>query len=226
MTNWILSNKKSIIRFSFLIPILLVAFISISHVIKWYDIANPFNWAIYLSIAIEIAAMSAISASSVKIKGFSIWFVFIIVTLIQFIGNIFFCYSEIDENSIEFKQWIELISPLFNFMSLEDSNDYILHKRFLSILEGGLLPLISLTCLHFFIKYGEIDSKEAINNNQTDTLSNSNDIEQYEKKIEEVLNSTKINEDNEIIKTDNEKEIDNIEETIKINPKLNRNNKK
>jgi hypothetical protein len=26
------------------------------------------------------------------------------------------------------------------------------------MLEGGLLPLISLTCLHFFIKYGEIDN--------------------------------------------------------------------
>jgi hypothetical protein len=26
-------------------------------------------------------------------------------------------------------------------------------------LEGGLLPLISLTCLHFFIKYGDIDNE-------------------------------------------------------------------
>ena len=38
--------------------------------------------------------------------------------------------------------------------------DHVAQRRFLALLEGGLLPLISLTCLHFFIKYGEIDNTE------------------------------------------------------------------
>ena len=29
-------------------------------------------------------------------------------------------------------------------------------------MEGGLLPLISLTCLHFFIKYGDKDLQPTI----------------------------------------------------------------
>ena len=160
MTNWLARNKKSVIRVAFLVPIFLVAAISISHVVSWYDLANPISWAIYLSIAIEVAAMSAIAASSVKVKGFSVWFVFIIVTLIQFIGNIFFSYTEIDEASKEFKNWSELSAPVFEMMG-SDVTDIVSQKRWLALLEGGLLPLISLTCLHFFIKYGEIDAVEA-----------------------------------------------------------------
>lgn len=157
MTNWIARNKKSIIRAAFLVPIFSVAAISISHVVSWYDIANPISWAIYLSIAVEIAAMSAIAASSVRVKGFSVWFVFIIVTLIQFIGNIFFCYSEINIDSKEFKDWSELTAPVFEAMG-SNLSDMIAQKRWLALLEGGLLPLISLTCLHFFIQYGEVDN--------------------------------------------------------------------
>lgn len=159
MTNWFIKNKKAIIRTAFLIPIFAVAAISISHVVSWYDLANPISWAIYLSIAIEVAAMSAIAASSVNVKGFSVWFVFIIVTLIQFIGNIFFSYSEINVASKEFKDWSELTLPIIEAIG-SDVADHVAQRRFLALLEGGLLPLISLTCLHFFIKYGEIDNTE------------------------------------------------------------------
>lgn len=159
MIHWIKQNKESIIRIAFLIPILSVAIISISHVVSWYNLANPLSWAIYLSVAIEVAALSSIAAASVKVKGFSVWFVFIIVTLIQFIGNIYFSYTEININSKEFKDWAELTLPLFE--SFSDTTDLVSQRRLLAILEGGLLPLISLTCLHFFIKYGDRDSQES-----------------------------------------------------------------
>ena len=161
MIEWISRNKKAIIRTAFLIPIFSVAVISISHVVSWYDIANPISWAIYLSIAVEIAAMSAIAASSVKVKGFSVWFVFVIVTLIQFIGNIFYSYSEIQVESKSFKDWSELIAPILEAMG-SDMSDTLAQRRWLALLEGGLLPLISLTCLHFFIKYGEIDETDSV----------------------------------------------------------------
>ncbi len=157
MINQIKKNKESIIRIAFLIPILSVAIISISHVVSWYNLANPISWAIYLSIAVEVAALSSIAAASVKVKGFSVWFVFIIVTLIQFIGNIYFSYTEIDVTSKEFKDWAELTFPIFD--SFSDTADIISQRRLLAVLEGGLLPLISLTCLHFFIKYGDRDSE-------------------------------------------------------------------
>ena len=68
--GWIKNNPN---RAMFLVPIILVAGISISHVVSWYDIANPISWAVYLSIAIEVGAMTALVAATNKIKG-GVWF--------------------------------------------------------------------------------------------------------------------------------------------------------
>jgi len=154
--NWIKSNPN---RAMFLIPILLVAGISISHVVTWYDIANPYNWAIYLSIAIEIGAMTALVAATNKIKG-GVWFMFGLVTLIQMIGNIFYSYKEIDATGDLFKSWVELTGPFWDLFT--DSTDVISMKRWLAFLEGGLLPIISLTSLHFFVKYEKPEEKNGI----------------------------------------------------------------
>jgi hypothetical protein len=158
MTNWLEKNKRKVIRLAFVVPILLVAAISVSHVVRWYDLANPVAWAIYLSIAVEIAAMSALAAASVRVKGYSIWLVFVIVTLIQFIGNVFFSFTEIDSSAEYFKSWVELTAPVFDAMG-SDITDIVAQKRWLALLAGGLLPIISLTCLHFFIEYGHTDDQ-------------------------------------------------------------------
>jgi len=154
--KWIRENPN---RSMFLVPIILVATISISHVVTWYDMANPINWAIYLSVAIEIAAMTALVAASTKVRG-GVWFMFGLVTLIQVIGNVFYCYKEIDANGELFKSWVELTSPIWELVGTE-TTDVISLKRWLAFLEGGLLPIISLTSLHFFITY----KKEKTENN-------------------------------------------------------------
>jgi hypothetical protein len=136
-----------------LLPIILVAFISITHVVSWYNISNPLSWSIYLSIAVEVAAMVAIIAASQKIKG-GAWTIFIIVTLIQMIGNIFYSYKEIDSDGELFKSWVELTLPIWESVGTEP-NDIVGIKRWLAFLSGGLLPIISLTSLHFFVKYQE-----------------------------------------------------------------------
>ena len=59
MKNWFSKNYKTLIISAFLIPIITVAVVSISHVTKWYGISNPLTWAAYLSIGIEIAANGA-----------------------------------------------------------------------------------------------------------------------------------------------------------------------
>lgn len=199
--NWIKKNPN---RTMFLIPILLVAGISISHVVSWYDIANPISWAIYLSIAIEIGAMTALIAATNKIKG-GVWFMFGLVTFIQMIGNIFYSFKEIDPNGELFKSWVELTSPVWELMG-SDPSDIPTMKRWLAFLEGGLLPIISLTSLHFFVKYEESDSpkEEKISTETTD------------KGVNEGVNEGVIE------KTDSPKEEDNYpkivdEETEKFN---------
>ena len=153
--KWIKNNPN---RAMFLVPIILVAIISISHVVTWYDMANPINWAIYLSIAIEMAAMTALVAVDSKIKR-GIWFMFGLVTLIQVIGNVFYCFKEIDATGELFKSWVELTYPIWEYLGTEPT-DTISLKRWLAFLEGGLLPIISLTSLHFFITYKVDENKE------------------------------------------------------------------
>lgn len=155
MKHWINKNYKTLIIAAFLIPILTVAVVSISHVTQWYGISNPVTWAVYLSIGIEIAALSALAAISANM-GSKVYFPFAIVTLIQFIGNIFFAYSYIDIDSKSFKDWVDLVSPLIEFLGV-DQGDFVGHKRFLALFAGGMLPIISLSFLHMLVKFTEED---------------------------------------------------------------------
>ena len=171
--SWI---KEHPVRAMFLIPILLVAGISISHVVSWYDLTNPISWAIYLSIAIEVGAMTALVAATNRIKG-GVWFMFGLVTFIQMIGNIFFSFKEIDVNGDLFKSWVELTSPVWEMLGY-DINDVVSQKRWLAFLGGGLLPIISLTSLHFFVKYDELTKED------TDEIKTVEVIKEVEKIVE------------------------------------------
>jgi hypothetical protein len=176
MKNWINKNYKTLIIAAFLIPILTVAIVSISHVTEWYGISNPVTWAVYLSIGIEIAALSALAAISANM-GSKVYFPFAIVTIVQFIGNIFFAYSFINIDSKQFKDWVDLVAPLVEFMGV-DSTDYVGHKRFLALFSGGMLPLISLSFLHMLVKFTEEDrlnqkpvDKEPVKINSSEIVS-------------------------------------------------------
>ncbi len=175
MKNWFNRNYRTLIISTFLIPIITVAVVSISHVTKWYGISNPFIWAAYLSIGIEIAALSALAAISANM-GKNVYFPFGIVTLIQFIGNIYYTYFFIEIDSKSFISWVELVSPLIEFIGVE-STDMVGHKRFLAVFSGGMLPLISLSFLHMLVKFTEEDRVNFINKSK-----DQNDITQKEEK--------------------------------------------
>lgn len=151
MRSWLQRNLNSIIVTSFLIPILLVAFVSISHVTTFYNTSNPLSWAMYLSVAVEIAALAALAGISAKFGRF-IYIPFGIVTLIQFVGNFFYSYSYIDPNSVSFLNWVDMISGFLEPMGI-DPTDTVAHRRILSLLTGGLIPFISLTFAHMLIVY-------------------------------------------------------------------------
>lgn len=155
--NWFQKNFKTIIYIAFLVPILTVAGVSISHVTKWYGLSNPFSWAIYLSVGVEIAALSALAAISARM-GKKVYFPFGVVTIIQFIGNIFFAYQYIDTNSESFKDWVDMVDPIVSLLGVE-SGDLVGHKRFLALFAGGMLPIISLSFLHMLVKFEEEDKK-------------------------------------------------------------------
>ena len=162
-TNWFSRNFKTIIYVAFLVPIITVAIVSISHVTVWYGMSNPMSWALYLSIGIEIAALSALAAISANM-GSKIYIPFGIVTIIQFVGNIFFAFEFINIASEQFLSWVDLTGPILEYVGVEQG-DLQSHRRFLAIFSGGMLPLISLSFLHMIVKFNEgrsLLSKEII----------------------------------------------------------------
>ena len=174
MKKWLQSNLNNIIVGSFLIPILLVAFVSISHVTTLYSLANPLSWAIYLSVAVEIAALAALAGISAKFGKF-IYIPFGIVTLIQFVGNFFYSYSHINITSQDFKDWVDMISGLLEPIGV-DPTDVVSHRRILAFITGGLIPFISLTFAHMLIVYSSKiqtneDNVEPVNDTVSDTVN-------------------------------------------------------
>ncbi len=184
--NWIEKNFKKVIYVAFLVPIITVAVVSISHVTKWYGISNPISWAIYLSIGIEIAALSALAAIAAQM-GKKVYFPFIIVTLIQFIGNIFFAYQYIDITGQSFKDWVDMVDPIVSFIGVE-SEDPIGHKRFLAIFAGGMLPIISLSFLHMLVKFEEDERKKQIEIKVEKIVKTESNITNKEIKPQETTN--------------------------------------
>ena len=183
--NWFQRNFRAIIYVAFLVQILTVAFVSISHVTTWYGITNPVSWAIYLSIGIEIAALAALAAISASM-GKKVYLPFGIVTLIQFLGNIFFAYQYIDINSLMFQSWVEMVDPIVSYIGVESGN-MISHKRFLAFFAGGMLPLISLSFLHMLVKFEEEEkNKPKVVEFDIDTMS-----KEAGKKEAEILNEEK-----------------------------------
>jgi len=204
MKNWFSRNLTNIISLAFVIPILLVAFVSISHVTSFYGLSNPITWAIYLSVGIEIAALSALAAVSVNMGRF-VYFPFIIVTFIQMLGNIFFSFTYIDETSQTFQDWISMVGGLFENMGIEKT-DLNTHKTVLAFLTGGLLPIISLTFAHMLVKFTE-KNKEVVEDIKTELTE-----EDVQKIFEE-----QIKEKEKEKWTPTSEELDKLEEIIKNN---------
>ena len=161
-------ERNTLIRNSFLLPILSVVLMSISHVISWYDLGNPFTWAVYLSVAVEIFALASVSAASIKMKKGSIWLLFCLVTGIQIVGNVFFTYQDININDSKFLSWIELVQPWFEDWTAVD------HRRLLALIQGGTLPFMSLIALHFYIKFNENLKKDE--DNASEVINNDDPI--------------------------------------------------
>jgi hypothetical protein len=182
--NWVQKNLKTIITTSFMIPILLVAFVSIAHVTTWYELSNPISWAIYLSAAIEIAALGALAGLSVNMGRF-IYVPFGIVTFIQLLGNVFFSFSFIDVTSKMFQDWVLMVGPVFEPMGVE-ATDLTAHRRILSFLAGGFLPLISLTFAHMLVRFTEESSTNKENSEVKELETEVKEINEVEVEVKKI----------------------------------------
>jgi hypothetical protein len=121
----------------------MVSAISTIHVIDFFRLSNP-NWlAITLAIAFEIGAAASLGAIVIldKTSRFMVWMLFLIITAMQMMGNMYYAYTHLTE----YQSWSEL------FGLIEEEPIY--QKRILSLISGAILPLVALGFIKSLVDY-------------------------------------------------------------------------
>jgi len=210
-----LKNKKTLfwlILSSFLLIPLIVSIISSIHVINFFELSNGRALAIALSVSFEIGALSALAGLVVmdKINKNVIYFIFILLTAYQMMGNTYFAYDMLSDKMVTNPDLINNWSELFGF----ETDDVVLMKRIIAIISGAILPIVSLCFLDLsvdYIKKTIILVKEDGGKNITLTEK----IESPKEEITIVNTPEKIEEIEEVISEEDKKNIRDMVNEVK-----------
>lgn len=141
-------NLKYFIITTFVTLYFIVSLISTIHVIDFFQLSNPSWLAISLAIAFEIGAAASL-ASLIALEKMSkglVWFLFIILTFMQMMGNTYYAFTHLSN----FQGWVDLFG-------LTDE-DPIYQKRVLSVISGAILPLVALGFIKSLVDYIKPDT--------------------------------------------------------------------
>ena len=139
-------SKKSVSYFiigTFVSLYLMVSVISTIHVIDFFKLSNPTWLAVSLAIAFEVGAAASLASliSLDKMNKGMVWGLFIILTLMQAMGNTYYAYTHLQN----FQGWIELFGLV--------EEELIYQKRILSIISGAVLPVVALGFIKSLVDY-------------------------------------------------------------------------
>ena len=142
-----MNKKDNIIKWSvisiFVLLYMGVSVISTIHVIDFFKLSNPDWLAITLAIAFEVGAAASLAAIIIldKTSKSMVWGLFITITLMQMMGNMYFAYTHLTD----YKNWSELFGLI--------EEEPIFQKRVLSIVSGAILPLVALGFIKSLVDY-------------------------------------------------------------------------
>lgn len=194
--------KNKLVKFfiitTFVTLYIIVSLISCIHTIDFFLLSNPRWLAISLAIAFEIGAAASLASIIVldKMNKTIIWFLFIILTFMQAMGNTYFAYVNVHD----FQGWIELFGLV--------DYDIITQKRILAVVSGAILPLIALGFIKSLVDY--LKPEEETKNSLLE--------ENNEEDKDEIIKSevTQPIDKEEIIETNETENIQPITEDINI----------
>ena len=141
----------------FILLYLMVSTISMIHSIDFFGLSNNKAMSISLSTAFEVGQVAALCGILIldKANRFVIWSLFILLTAMQIMSNVYFCYKNLGDYS----QW----SQLFGLTE----EDPMFQKRMLSIVSGAVLPVVALGFIKSLVDYLKpTDNKEIVNNSK------------------------------------------------------------
>ena len=169
---------------------LMVSIISTIHVIDFFELSNPYWLAVTLAIAFELGAAASLASIITlhKMNKTLIWSLFIVITLMQMQGNMYYAFKNINE----YETW----SQLFNLIE----EDPIYQKRILAFVSGAILPLVALGFIKSLVDYIKptkeltLEEKEEIVETIIDNIEDwdgtlNDGLEGLEEDFEEVIES-------------------------------------
>jgi hypothetical protein len=140
-------NKEKLVQYfiigTFVSLYIIVSVISTIHVIDFFKLSNPEWLAISLAIAFEIGAAASLASLITldKMNKALIWALFIILTLMQMMGNAYYAYVHLEN----YQAWIELFGLV--------EEEAITQKRILAIISGAILPIVALGFIKSLVDY-------------------------------------------------------------------------
>jgi hypothetical protein len=162
---------------------ILVSVISMIHVIDFFKLSNSDLLSISLAVAFEIGAAASLASiiTLEKMNKGIVWGLFIILTLMQAMGNVYYAYTHLEN----FQGWVELFGLT--------EEDLIYQKRVLSIVSGAILPIVALGFIKSLVDYIKPSEEPA----QTELEEKIEDVQ--EEKIDELeeITETVIDEENQ-----------------------------
>lgn len=178
-------NKRNIFIGLFAILYISVAFVSTFHAISFFGLANQLWIAVMLAITFEIgqaAVLFSILTNATKNKIIP-WFLMIVLTIVQVLGNVYSSYKFLITNSESLLQYFK--EPIFVWMEMPDQQCNVI----LTYIIGAILPIVSLLMTSMVTSYLEkTEDKPVIEDKSTTLLDISKSLDELETAINE--NST------------------------------------
>jgi hypothetical protein len=167
---------------------LLVSVISTIHVIDFFKLSNPLWLAVSLALAFEVGAAASLASiiTLEKMNKGIVWGLFIILTLMQAMGNTYYAYTHLNN----YQGWIELFGLV--------DEDMIYQKRVLSIVSGAILPIVALGFIKSLVDYIK-PSDDIVEANHEEIIEErigdlEEKLDELEEKVEDVVDGGDSNE--------------------------------
>lgn len=217
------SLKYKLFIGAFIFLYIMVAFISFVHSIQFFNVGNAYWMSVMLGIAYELgqAVVLASILLSDNRKSLLTWVLFIILTAVQVVGNVFSVYKFISESGAEYYKFIE--EPLLFW--IYGINEQTV-KVIISWITGALLPIVALGMTGMVASNLQILSKNKNSEDKQESKTQINEQMEFinkvesENSIDDRVNS--LNSENDtpksIIESEDSGRSDIVKDTGRIKP--------
>lgn len=181
------NDFRKLVVGSFLAVPALSSLISTIHIVTFFGLGNMAWMSIILALAFEIGSIASLMTLAVldKVNRFAVWLIFLLLVIMQMLGNVYYTYDFISKSMMSNPEWINSFIDLVEMMTMQKLEPRM-SKFILSLLIGLPIPIISLAFLKSVSDYLKPDSKVE-------------EVKIDSEPKEEIVEDLKIEEKNEII---------------------------